>query len=460
MQPALPSRRAALAALKAAILLAAIAGGLIYACADRVLAGAKAYLFGYPLVIMDVTRENTVQATGVQNGLVRIREFPDARFKYVVRPNVDTLYTSAFVDMAAGPWVFEMPPNDQRYELMQFMDGWTDVFADPGTRTAGPAGGRYLLVGPDWKGESPTGMTLLRAPTRIVWLLGRTQTNGTADYETVHRIQDGLKLRRLADWYSGRAETQAPRKAAGTRPPPPAARMRDMDVEAFFTRLAMLMVENPPAAADAPMIATLARLGVEPGRAPRWGAIDRWCVSLGRWLADRKISIGVKEPRNLVRGWLTPPSNLGNYGTDYGTRAAVAMVGLGANLPADAIYPTTRVDAGGHALDGSHRYRLHFAPGELPPVRAFWSVTAYGADDFLIDNPTARYALGDRDRLAFNSDGSLDLLIQAEPPAADLRSNWLAVRVGEPFELTARLYWPGAKALDGRWSMPAVERVD
>jgi hypothetical protein len=168
----------------------------------------------------------------------------------------------------------------------------------------------------------------------------------------------------------------------------------------------------------------------------------------------------LKQSREAVHGWSTPPAVLGDYGTHYNLRAVVAMVGLGANLPADATYPNTRVDGEGRPLHGSHRYRLHFAKGALPPVKAFWSVTAYGADDFLIANPLNRHALGDRDPLVFNADGSLDLWVQAEPPPAERRANWLPVKDGEPFLLNARLYWPEAEALDGRWHMPPLQRLD
>jgi hypothetical protein len=136
------------------------------------------------------------------------------------------------------------------------------------------------------------------------------------------------------------------------------------------------------------------------------------------------------------------------------------MVGLGANLPQDAIYPNTRVDADGQVLNGSHRYVLHFKAGELPPVNAFWSLTAYGAHDFFIANPLQRYALGDRDPLVYNADGSLDIDVQAQPPSADKAHNWLPVQAGEPFLLNARLYWPKAAALDGSWGMPGVQRLD
>jgi hypothetical protein len=448
----LPWWRGLVALLAVAILGAA----MLVSQADRIRAGAEAYLYGYPLVIMDLTRAQAALAVGPENQLRRVRRFPDANFKGVVRPNVDTLYTTAFIDIARGPWVFEMAANDQRYEVMPFMDAWTNVFAAPGTRVSGTAGGKYLLVGSAWQGTVPQGMSLLRSPTRIVWLIGRTQTNGTADYPLVHRLQDGLSLRRLTEGIPADPAWRASDEPAR----PPLLQMQAMSTEAFFTRLAALMVENPPAAADAAMQARLSSLGIMPGQALRWGPLERWFISLGRWVADLKVARELKKPRQLVRGWSTPPANLGQYGTDYATRAAVAMVGLGANLPADAIYPNAKVDAQGAILDGSHRYRLHFQAGELPPVLAFWSVTAYGADDYLIDNPLHRHALGDRDPLAFNADGSLDLWLQADAPPADRRSNWLPVKAGAPFLLNARLYRPKQEALTGAWNMPAVERLD
>ncbi len=444
------------------MLLVVASAGVLVAKSEQIVLGAEGYIFGFPLVIMDVTRASAAQVIGPENQLRRVRQFPDARFRDVVRPNVDTLYTTAFIDTSLGPWVFEMAANDQRYEVMPFMDAWTNVFAAPGTRSSGTRAGRYLLAGRNWQGPVPEGLTVLRAPTDLVWLIGRTQTHGATDYATVHHLQDGITLRHLTDWQAGRANTSAPVRAqgAGPQPDPPIRQMQAMDVQTFFTRLALLMAHNPPTAADAPMLAKLARLGVAPGQPPQWGVLDRWSVSLGRWLADFSVARALKKPRDLVHGWSTPPAMLGNYGTDYNTRAVVAMIGLGANLPADATYPNARVDAEGKALDGNHRYRLHFEASNLPPVNAFWSVTAYGADDFLIDNPIERYALGDRDPLIANADGSLDLLVQAQPPAGALQANWLPVKPGAPFLLNARLYWPKAEALNGAWGMPAVERLD
>lgn len=450
--------------LKGVLLFLLVSGllvaGVLYTKGAQIILGAEGYIFGYPLVLMDATRANAARTVVPENTLHRVRQFPDARFKDVVRPNVDTLYTTSFIDMAKGPWVFEMPANDRRYELMPFMDAWTNVFAVPGTRSTGTAGGRFLLAGRDWAGPVPQGLTLLRVPTQMVWLVGRIQTNGVADYPLVHQLQDGISLRSLADWQAGKPAPVVAWQAAAGQSVPPVEQMRSMGVETFFTRLAMLMPGNPPAAADGPMLVKLSRIGVRAGQPPRWSTLDRWAIALGRWLADFTVARELKKPRDLVRGWSTPPAILGNYGTFYNARAVVAMIGLGANLPADAIYPNTGLDGSGQALDGSRRYRLHFRATELPPVNAFWSITAYGRDNFFIDNPLHRYALGDRDPLVYNADGSLDLWVQADAPAGDKASNWLPVKPGEPFLLNARLYWPKPAALNGAWGLPALERVD
>ncbi len=452
-------------ALGACVVAAAL---LLAAMADHIRLGAEAYVYGFPLVITDVTRANAATSLGPANQLLRVRKFPDAQFREVVRPNVDTLYTTAFIDTTQGPWVFEMQANAERYAVLPFMDAWTNVFASLGTRTTGTAGGRFVLVGPAWQGEVPAGHMLLRAPTQIVWLIGRTQANGEADYPTVHRLQDGLALRAYSSASAPVISTanaspapphthSTPWQASHQQPMPALAQLRAMPVDDFFKRLAMLMVLNPPAPADAAVLGKMARIGIAPGKPPQWNTTQRASVALGRWLADRSIARALAVPRGQVNGWSTPPANLGDYGTDYNTRAVVAMIGLGANQPADAMYPSTSVDAQGNALNGSKRYRLHFPAGGLPPVHAFWSVTAYGRDDFLIDNPVHRYALGDRDPLLYNADGSLDLYIQSTAPASPYASNWLPVKDGADFLLNARLYWPKQPALGGSWHMPAVE---
>ena len=451
----------------ATLVLVAVITAMLLVMKDKIMLGAEAYLYGYPLVMMETTRIQSAKYIGPENQLRMVRQFPNAQFKEVVRPNVDTLYTTAFISMKEGPWAFEMPANNKRYELMPFMDAWTNVFASPGTRTSGNQGGTYLLAGPEWNGQVPKGMTLLKSPTDMVWLIGRTQTNGTADFATVHELQNRL---RLSKWPqppdSLSASTDSKRDAqpswqVSTEPSlTPVAQMKALNTTEFFNRLMKLMVSNPPSPEDAPLLARLAQLEIKPGQAVHLSGSNALSFSLGRWIANQRVMKALNT-KAQDGSWSYPPLNLGRYGTDYNTRAAVAMVGLGANLPEDAMYPNTALDHQGKALNGKHRYRLHFAANALPPVKAFWSITAYGADEFLIDNPMQRFAIGDRDPLVFNADGSLDLWVQATPPSQkEAASNWLPVQMGAPFLLNARLYWPEDKALNGQWKMPAVERLN
>jgi len=451
----------------ATLVLVAVITAMLLVMKDKIMLGAEAYLYGYPLVMMETTRIQSAKYIGPENQLRMVRQFPNAQFKEVVRPNVDTLYTTAFISMKEGPWAFEMPANNKRYELMPFMDAWTNVFASPGTRTSGNQGGTYLLAGPEWNGQVPKGMTLLKSPTDMVWLIGRTQTNGTADFATVHELQNRL---RLSKWPqppdSQSASTDSKRDAqpswqVSTEPSlTPVAQMKALNTTEFFNRLMKLMVSNPPSPEDAPLLARLAQLEIKPGQAVHLSASNALSFSLGRWIANQRVMKALNT-KAQDGSWSYPPSNLGRYGTDYNTRAAVAMVGLGANLPEDAMYPNTVLDHQGQALNGKHRYRLHFAANALPPVKAFWSITAYGADEFLIDNPLQRFAIGDRDPLVFNADGSLDLWVQATPPSEkEAAANWLPVQMGAPFLLNARLYWPEDKALNGQWKMPVVERLN
>ena len=441
-------------------LILALALASMYALKGKIMLGAEAYVYGYPLLIMDITRIQSAHNIGPENQLRRVRQFPDANFTEVVRPNVDTLYTTAFLSMKQGPWVFEMPVQSERYELMPFMDAWTNVFASPGTRTRKGNESTYLLVGPDWQGTVPEHMILLRSPTDMVWLIGRTQTNGEADFETVHRLQNGLKLYSFNRKQTAGEPASQEKSKPSQQGLPPVAQMKALSTAAFFERLFQLMVDNPPAAEDAPLISRLAVAGLQPGPSIQLSRLDELSFSIGRWLANQKIKSALSA-KNTDGTWRTPPLNLGQYGSDYNTRAVVAMVGLGANLPEDALYPNTASDEQGQALNGKHKYRIHFKADQLPPVKAFWSLTAYGQDDFLVPNALNRFALGDRDPLYFNPDGSLDIWIQASAPKeAHQISNWLPIQQDQNFSLNARLYWPKPAALNGTWQMPKVIRLE
>jgi hypothetical protein len=431
----------------------------------------EAYVYGYPLVTMEMTRRVMTnvaepQATRAPMGhLLRVRQYPNAQYRDVTAPNADTLYTAAWIDVAKEPWVLSLPDADDRYYLFPMLSGWTDVFQVPGKRTTGTGPQNYAITGPGWKGELPAGVTEYKSPTGIVWILGRIYCTGTPeDYAKVHAMQDATSITPLSSY--GKPYTPPAGKVDPTIDMKTAVReqVNALDVAAYFNLLATLMKDNPPAAADAPMVAKMAKLGIEPGKPFAFSELD---PAVQAALKDvpkvsfEKIMAHFKEAGKDINGWVFT-TKTGLYGTEYLQRALITAIGLGANRPQDAVYPTTQVDADSKPYTGEKRYVMHFAKGELPPVNGFWSLTMYDEGYFFVDNPLNRYTLSARDELKKNADGSVDLYLQHKSPGPELESNWLPAPAGR-FIPMLRLYWPTEKApslLDGSWEIPAVREVE
>jgi hypothetical protein len=427
----------------------------------------QAFIYGYPLVTVEVSRRVLTNVTGpTATGHAPVNQFgsllayPTAAFKEVVAPNVNTLYSSAFLDLSNEPVVVHMPDTRGRYYVMESLDAWTNVIASPGKRTTGTAAQNIAFVGPGWNGQLPGGVTkTVLSPTRTVWIVNRIQASGPSEYAVVNALQRQITATPASMF--GTAYTPPP----GTVDPnvdmktPPLQQVNAMPADRFFTILARQLVANPPALADAPLIARMKSIGIVPGEA---------FSTAGNPTLAREVATGVKQALEAIEkhsktmgsihnGWQTL-NMCGQYGTDYLTRAAVTMIGLGCNLPEDALYPTTTVDEHGERLSGANRYVLHFDAGQTPPANAFWSVTMYDASFFLVNNPANRYAVSSYDNLKMNPDGSLDLYVQHASPGADKAANWLPAPEGN-FVLMARLYWPKPEAINGTWTMPGVARA-
>lgn len=429
----------------------------------------EAYIYFYPLVSMDVTRRqltnieaDKMTGRGPMNTFSHVRAFPDANFREVVRPNFDTLYSSGWLDLSKEPVIVSAPDTAGRYYLLPMLDLWTDVFAVPGKRTTGTRAGHFAVVAPGWKGKLPDGVTRIDAPTPYVWLIGRTQTNGPEDYPAVHKVQDGYGITPLSQW--GKKPTPATAKIdpGVDMKTPPLVQVNTMPAKTYYTYAAELLRVNPPHPTDQPILARMKRIGLEAGKGLDFDRLDPAVrQALEAAPADGLKAMREKVPTlaRVVNGWQMNTDSMGVYGNFYLKRAIVAMVGLGANLPEDAIYPLLVADADGKPLDGGHKYLVHFDKSELPPVNAFWSITMYDGEGFQAANPINRFAIGDRDRLQFNADGSLDILIQHDSPGPGKESNWLPAPKG-PLGVTLRLYAPKTAALDGHWAPPAVKRVE
>ncbi|MDH2384514.1 DUF1254 domain-containing protein [Bradyrhizobium sp. CER78] len=430
---------------------------------------SDAYVFGYPLVTMEMTRRvltnvaEPAETKAPMGQIIKMRQYPDASFKDVTAPNADTLYTTSFFDVGKEPWVLSIPDMKGRYFLMPMLDGWTTVFQVPGKRTTGTGAQTYAITGPGWKGTLPDGVKEYRSQTNIVWLLGRIYCTGTPeDYAAVHKLQDECKLVPLSEY--GKPYTPPAGKVDPSIDMKTAVReqVNRMDTVSYFKLLCELMKTNPPNEADAPQLAKFARIGIVPGqdfdesklkadfikRVPE--------VSFDRIMIQFKVNKAVKNENGFDFTTRT-----GIYGTDYLMRALITAIGLGANRPQDAVYPTSQKDADGRKYNGANKYVMRFPKGHLPPAEGFWSLTMYNSGYFFVNNPLNRYSISARQDLKQNPDGSTDLYLQKDSPGKDKESNWLPAPEGD-FILMLRMYWPqeaDPSIINGTWTVPPAKKV-
>jgi len=430
--------------------------------------GVDAYLYFYSLITMDITRRQLTNMEpgsgslgGPMNRFANIEAFPAADMRVVVRPNFDTLYSSGWLDLTKEPMVVSVPDTGGRYYLLPMLDLWTNVFASPGWRTTGTEAGNFLVTPPGWTGTVPDGMTRIDAPTPYVWIIGRTKTDGPADYDAVHKIQTGYKITPLSQWGGEPKPPEVKIDPSIDMKTPPKKQVDTMPADKFFAYAAELLKLQPPHITDQPIIARLKRIGFEPGKSFDLDQADP-AVKKGFASApeDAQKLMAWKLPTlaRVANGWSMNTDTMGVYGNYYLKRAIVTQQGLGANLPEDAIYPLNLADDTGKPLDGGNAYTIHFDKGQTPPTQAFWSVTLYDPEGFQVANPLNRFAVSSWMPFKYNSDGSLDLYFQNESPGADKEANWLPAPKG-PFNLTMRLYAPKSDALTGKWTPPPVVKA-
>jgi hypothetical protein len=430
--------------------------------------GVDAYVYLYPLLSMDITRKQFTNVEpgkelgkGPMNMFVNVPEYPPADFKGVVRPNFDTLYSIAWLDLTMEPLVISAPDTAGRFYLLPMLDMWTDVFAAPGWRTTGTGEGNFLVTPPGWTGTVPEGFTRTDAPTPYVWIIGRTKTDGPADYDAVHKIQAGYKVTPLSRW--GKADEPVTVKIDPSvdMKTPPKIQVDTMPAAKYFAYAAELLKLHPPHGTDQPIIAQMKRISIEPGKSFDFDKLDpvvQRALQSAPEDAQQLMTWKLATLARVASGWSMNTDTMGVYGNYYLKRAILSKVGLGANLPEDAIYPLNLFDDTGKPLDGTNRYTLHFDKGATPPVNAFWSITLYDNDGFQVANPLNRFAVSSWMPLKTNPDGSLDLFFQNESPGRDKEANWLPAPKGA-FNLTMRLYGPKSEALTGKWNPPAITKV-
>ena len=440
--------------------------------------GVDAYLYFYPLVTMDITRKQISNIEpgkgfgGPMNTFVNIAAYPTADMRAVVRPNFDTLYSSGWLDLTKEPMIVSVPDTGGRYYLLPMLDMWTDVFASPGWRTTGTEAANFLIVPPGWRPDLrdrwleefklPADMQRIDAPTPYVWIIGRTKTDGPADYDKVHKIQAGYKITPLSQWGKTSAPVEGKVDPTIDIKTPPKIQVDTMPAGQYFAYAAELMKTSPPHITDQPIVAQMKRyLGIEVGKSFEIDKADPTVKkALDRVPQGAQALMRWKVPSlaRVANGWSMNTDTMGVYGNYYLKRAIVAQLGLGANLPEDAIYPLNLFDDTDKPLDGTNKYTIHFGKATTPPVDAFWSITLYDQEGFQVANSLNRFAVSSWMPFQYNPDGSLDLYFQSESPGADKEANWLPAPKG-PFNLTMRLYSPKSEALIGKWDPPMVMKA-
>lgn len=429
-----------------------------------------ATVFGFPLVIMDLTRQvftavpapNAYGSPANQFGNKKV--FPDATFVNVVNPNADTLYSSAWIDTREGPIILSLPDTQGRYYLMPMLNLWTDCFASPGSRTTGTGAGNYAITGPNWNGKLPAGIAEMKSSTRWVWIVGRIACTGPSDYQNVSKLQDQLKLTPLSAWGTNYAPpANVPVDPKVNARISPLNQLLALDAATYFNYVCQLMVENPPYQADAPILDKMAKIGIKTGADYNayFAGLDsgvKSAIQTGYQSALTGIPAG--GIGTIKNGWQLS-YDTGNYKTNYTLRAAIAYRGLGANLADDAFYASAATSGDGAKFSSDNKYIIHFDKDGIPPVNGFWSLSMYNEKILFADNPINRYCVGSLSDppLVKNLDGSIDIYIQRDPPDTAKMPNWLPTPASGSFSLTIRLYWPQKAVLDKSWIPPAVQLV-
>lgn len=431
----------------------------------------KAYIYSYPAMTMDYTHKISANVEA-DNGWGKaplnqwgnMHQFPKAGFTAVVRPNLDTFYSVIYADLSKGPLYIEIPATE-RYYLMPILNAHGDVIKSLGTRTTGQGSLKIALVGPDFKGDIPKVLTLIRSTTNLNWLLGRVSAKNNEDGKRiVTEFQSKLVAKPLFE--RNNSQYKAPRNIINQEYVglTPMDIVDEMGIVQYLDEAMALLVQNPGYVEDEPLLTQLQKVGFKAGSSFDLNQFNKATQAaikqVPQNVADAFAKMTANPPtENLQNGWNVITSGLGEYGTEYFLRAYVTKVGYGANQAVDAIYPNAAVDSEGFKFNGSNKYVLSFPAGKLPPVNGFWSLTMYDTKGFLVDNVIDRYNLSSMKELNYNEDGSIDLLIQFERPENN-ESNWLpSPPAGEEFELTFRMYYPGENVINRTYILPGVKRI-
>lgn len=425
--------------------------------ADRRAVASEAYVFGYPLVLLEMIRDRALEYAA-PNRFQHTSSLPTASQRTVPRIDLDNLYSVGWLDLRDEPVLFRVPDIEGRRWTMQVLDAWTNTVSSPNSvePEAGPDAKppfTYAVTGPGWSGTLPDGVIEIAVPTADAWLYGRVEVRGPADVPAVRQVQSELRLSALSAWNTpAAAESDSIPENQDWSESATQNRVEQLPVRDFYQKICDAMVENPPAPDDDPAMRRFATIGIRPGGEPR--GVSTGELEAGADAARKKILAYVDPASQLRNGWVLD-TNVGRYGTNYLLRAATAYRGIGANLAVVVIYPALfdEADDNGNPLD----FVLRFDPGQAPPVATFWSLTAYDSEGFLVQNPAGIQTVGHWEAPEFAPDGALEIAVQATDPGPGMaRANWLPIPDRGQFSLLLRMYNPDQRVLDGQWYPPPL----
>lgn len=428
--------------------------------------GSLAFVWGYPMVRAAQLRANLTKprnpadpaeqfvARGPLNAMAHARALATPQTRVGVAPNNDTLYSLAWLDLASGPFILETPDFGQRYYTFQMGQADSSTDRSLGQRTHGAQLPPVVISGPGHDVAALAGMEHVRSRYRYLLIAGRILIDGSSDLPAVHGLQDRIVLRR---WGPPAADASGGLQAA---PVDVFGSVAAVGALPFMEQLAAVIADIGITEQDAPILRSLASVGLLPATGFRTGALgaaQQHAFSDGLRAGEALVRAKTRALGHQVNGWSINYRGA-DFGADHLLRAAVAMDQIYIVEAQEALYPSARVDSTGEVLDGQHSYRIQFRADTMPPVGAFWSITLYFAQGFMVPNGINRWSIGDRTPgLDLERDGALEILVQNAPPANGSR-NWLPAP-REPFMLLMRLYHPLAAVLSGAWVPPAIEKI-
>ncbi len=417
---------------------------------DRVEAVSAAFYFAYPIYeyahLAQVSTRALEGQQGRLNSIGHRKALTDHTARVVTMPNNDTLFSSGFMDLSAGPMQVRVPESLDRYYSLTFMDVMTDNIHCLGTRASGGREGLYWICGPSWKGDVPGGVSLIRMTTDDAWAVGRILVTGPDDAEAAHALQRQITVEPVASENLAR--------------PFIAKAPKEFDAKIFLDVVNEMIRRTPEPSGELARWSRFASVGLGSDGPVSSDLLGVWEGVIQSGLAEMKSTFEFSDSE--IEGWTYPVVGLGRFGEQDLLRAAIALGGLGALEQSEAMYFMARSDSDGDMLTGKHAYRWRL-PSDGVPVDGFWSLTMYEADGegrfFLVDNSIVRYSIGDRSSdFVRNEDGSVDILIQTDEPVGEMKRNWLPAPPGEMC-LALRAYIPGAPIRNGNWRAPPVQRV-